>query len=101
MDPGAADTEGSGRDVEYITAYFYTDDGLLALTWVAHLQHAFTKLTKLFVRLVLCKNIAKTVSMDYQPGRALGGHSVEAYGLRIRGGDHTYREQLWKRVCCP
>ena len=81
VDLGAADTEGFRRDVQHIAEYFYANDVLLALNWVACLQRAFTKLTELFVHLSLCKNIAETVSMYYEPCHTLGGHSVESYGL--------------------
>ena len=92
VDPGTADTEDFGWDVQHITAYFYADNGILNLTQVARLQHAFTTLAELSIRVGLCKNITKTVRMDYQPCRALGGHSVEAYGLRMIKEGHTYRE---------
>ena len=45
VDPGAADTEVFSRDVQHIAANFYADDGILAFTWVACLQRAFTTLT--------------------------------------------------------
>ena len=92
VDPGAADMEGFGWDVQHIVAYLYADDGLLNLTWVARLQCAFKTLTEIFVRVGLYKNIAKTVIMDYPPCRALGGHSAEAYCIRMMGEGHTYRE---------
>ena len=34
VDPGAADTKGFGRDVQHTAAYFYSDNGIHALTLV-------------------------------------------------------------------
>ena len=46
-------------------------------------------------------NVAKTVSMAFQPCRALGGHSADEYGLCMTGEGHTYWEQLHQQVLYP
>ena len=73
MDPGAADIEGLGRDIQHTEVYFYAYGRLLTLTWVTRLQRAFTTLTDLFGCVGISTNVANTVSMACQPCRALGG----------------------------
>ena len=49
--------------MQSLTAYFYIDDWLLALTWVNRLQQNFDTLTDLFDRVGLRTNVVKTVIM--------------------------------------
>ena len=84
--------EGFGRDIQRLTSYFYANDGLLASTWAHRLHRSFDVLTDLFEQVGLCTNVVNTVSMACRPCRAIGGHSVEAYGLRITREELTYRE---------
>ena len=92
MEPGTAETECLGQDVQRSEAYFNADDGLLALTWTTHLHWAFETLAVLFDCVGLHNNVAKMVSMAGQPCRAIGGHSVEDYGLWMRGEEQTYQD---------
>ena len=85
VDPFAVDTEGFGEYIQRLAVYLYAEDGLVASTQVARLQRAFITLTYLFGHLGLCINVANTVSISCQPCHTLGGHFVEAYGLRIMG----------------
>ena len=48
----------------------------------------------LFDRVSLRTNVAKKVIMACQPCRALGGHSLEVYGLRMTDDGHNYGEWL-------
>ena len=57
---------------------------------MTQLQQAFTTLTELFDRTGLHKNVAKTVSMTYQPYRELWGDSVEAYGIKMMEEGNNY-----------
>ena len=56
---------------------------------------------EIFDRMGLRTNVAKTVSIDFKPFRVLVGNSAEAYGLRMTGETHTYREHLHQRVRYP
>ena len=100
MDPGASDTEVLGQYVQRLVAYLYADYGLRASTWVSRLQRAFTTMTEFFYRVVLRKNLAKMVIMACQTCRALGGRSVETYGISMTGERKTYCERLLHWVCC-
>ena len=42
-------------------------------------------------------NALKTVSMECQPCRAIGGHSTESYGLWMKGEGMTHQERLFQR----
>ena len=72
-DPG---TEGFARYIQWLMAYFYSDDGLLALTQVTRLQRSFNVLGYLFERVGLRTNVSKMVSISCQPCYAIGGDSV-------------------------
>ena len=100
VDPGTTGTEGFGRDVQQLAAYFYAGDGILVSTCAACLQRGFDTLTELFDRVVLRTNVVNMVSMGFQPFLALGGHSMEVYGLQMTGKGHIYRERLHQRVHC-
>ena len=67
VDPGATDTEAFGQDVQHLSAYFYSDDGLLASTQVAGLHHVFTTLMGVFNQVGLHTNVVNTVIMDCNP----------------------------------
>ena len=99
--PRAASMEGFRRDVQSLAAYFYADDKLITSMRATHIQRNFDTLTELFEHVGIRTNVSKTASMACKPYRALGGHSTEAYGLRIteRGGSFRYR--LLQRVLCP
>ena len=51
--------------------------------WATRLQWAFIIMAGLFDWIGLHTNIGKSVIMAYQPCHAIGGHSVEPYGLRM------------------
>ena len=101
MDLGASGTEGLGQGVQRLEAYFYADDGILALALATRLQRAFDTLTELFGRVGLHTNVVKTVIMDCKTCLAIGGPYAEAYGIRMMGEGQTYRYRLRQRVYCP
>ena len=66
---GVADpvTEGFGQYIQWMGAYFYSDDGLLASMRETQLQQAFNILTEMFVRVGLRTNVGNMVSMALHP----------------------------------
>ena len=87
--------------MQHLAAYFYTDGGLIASTRETHLQRDFDTLADLFDRVGLQNNVTKMVSMACQPCCTLGGRLVEAYGLRMTGGEISFQDRLCQRVRCP
>ena len=78
------------------------DDVILVSTRETRLQWEFDTLADFFDRVGLHTNVAKTASMACQPCHALGGHSVEAYVLRMMGGGgQTYQDRFCHRVRFP
>ena len=64
LDP---ETEGFLQKIQWMTAYFYAGDGLLASTWEKQLQRSFNVLMELFYRVGMHTNVGKMVSMVCQP----------------------------------
>ena len=71
--PGAANAEEFGSDVHNLVAYFYTDDGILALTRANHLQQEFYTLMELFDCVGLHTSVAKMASTALQICQVLWG----------------------------
>ena len=88
---GADDMEVFRRDVQQLAACFYADDGLFASTQAACLQRDFDALEELLNPMRIHTNVAKTAIMVCQHFCALGGHSAEAYGLRMAGEGQHYQ----------
>ena len=65
------------------------------------LQRAFEVFTGLFDRVVLRKNMMKTVGMVFQLCYAPGGMLEEAYARWVTGKGPTFQELQQKRVECP
>ena len=84
-----------------MTAFFYTDDGLVVSPHPERLQREFYDLTDLFGRSGLRTNVQKKVSMDFQPCYIPGGLSESEYMRRFTGSGASYLERLWWRVDCP
>ena len=80
------ETEGFGQDIQWMVAYLYAYNRILVLTWATWLQRLFNILMGLFEWVGLRTKMRKTVIMACQPCRTIGGHSMEAYGLRMMGG---------------
>ena len=74
-----AGPEGFGRAVQWLEAFFYADDGILASPRSARLQATLDVLTGLFDRVGLQTNVKKTVGIVFQPCRMAGVHSEAAY----------------------
>ena len=70
--PGVAGTEGFGRYVQWLEAYFYPENDILVSMRAICLQRAFDTLAELFDCVILQTNVVKTTSMAFQPCRALG-----------------------------
>ena len=84
-----------------LMGYFYSDDGLVALTQPERLHRAFYFLTGLFGRFGLRKNTENTASMVCQPCHAPGVMLTESYKRRMTGIGPTFRKQHRRRVECP
>ena len=63
---GADSTEGFGRDVQRLVAYFYSDDSIIASTRANRLHWSFFTLLEIFDGVCLCYNAAKTMIMACQ-----------------------------------
>ena len=57
------------------------------------LQGAFNALVGLFDRLGLQTNVRKTVGMVFHPCQVAGNITTVAYGRRITGEKHSYKER--------
>ena len=96
-----AGMEGLGLSIQDLVAYFYANDGFVALTQPERLHRAFEVLTGLFDWVGLRKNTQKTGSMACQTCDAPGRMPGEAYGMRMTGTGPTFQEQQWRRVELP
>ena len=99
--PGLANTEVFIRGVHRLEEYFYADDRLLASTWETFPQRDFDTLLKLFDRVGICTNVAKTFIIACHPCSVLGGHSVEAYRLHMTGEGLYFQYRIRQSVRCP
>ena len=79
---------------------FYADNGMVALSDPAWIQGAFNALLGLFDRVVLQKNIGKTVGMVCHRCQAARNITQSAYGGRLTGKGKSYRERQRDRVEC-
>ena len=94
-------TERLGLSIQYLAAYFYTDDGLVVSTQPERLKREFDVFVGLFYRVGLRTNARKMVSMAFQPFLAPGQMSSEAYERRATGTRTTFWEQQNQMVPCP
>ena len=81
-------------------AYFYSNDGLIALTWVDGMQMAFDFLTDLFDCDGLGTNVHNMASMVFQLCHSSGVILVEAYTYQMAGEGPTYKYWLRQWVLC-
>ena len=98
---GEGRQDGWVREVQHISAFFYANDRLVALTDPVWLQGAFDTLTGLFKRVGLRKNISNMVGMHCRNFRAAGTQSEAAHGQRMTGEGLTYRSRHRLRVKLP
>ena len=89
-----------GQERRHQVALFYADNGMVALLDPVWLQGTFNTLAGLFDRVGLQTNIGKTVGMVCHPCQAAGNITTAAYGRRITGEGHSYRERQRYRVAC-
>ena len=87
-----------GQQGRHQASLFYANDSMVALSDPAWLQDAFNALVGLFDRVVLQKNVRKTVGMVCHPCQAAGNITKATYGRRITGEGHSYRERQRDRV---
>ena len=90
------------QPVQWLVAFFYTDDGLLASPRPACLQATLGVLTGLFDRFGLQTNINKTAGMVCQPYHMTDGNSEAAYARKMMGVGPSFwgRQRERERVCC-
>ena len=75
------------------SAFFYTDDEMVAYTDSGWLQTAFDTLMGLFDQAELRINVCKTVGMVCQPYRAVGVRADDAYKRWMTGEGRRYQER--------
>ena len=90
--PTEAITGGLGLTIIDLAAYFYADNGLVALTQPERPQRSFDVLTSIFDWVDLRTNMAKTVVMVWKPCNTPGRMSEEAYKRRNTGKGPTFWE---------
>ena len=93
--------DGFGRAFQWLTAFFYADDSLLALPRLARLQAPLDVLTGFFDRVGLHTNVNKTVGTVCRTCYIVDGHSEAAYTRRMTGVVPSFRERQRERVQCP
>ena len=99
--PTEAGMGGLGLTIIKLVAYFYTDEGLVALTQPERLQRAVDVLTGLFDRVGLRTNTEKTVGVVCQTYHAPGGMLEASYARRVTRKGPKFRERQRMRVECP
>ena len=87
-----------GKEGIHQAALLYADNGMVTSSDPQCLQGAFNTLVGLFDRVGLRTNFRKTVRMVCHPCQATGNLSIAAYGRRVTGVGHTYRERLKAQV---
>ena len=91
----------TGREGRHQAALFYANDGMVASSYPAWIQAAFTSLVGLFDRVGLRKNVRKTVSMVCHFCQVTASNRTqEAYGRRLTGEGKSYKERQRERVEC-
>ena len=98
--PTEAGTGGLGMTIIDLAAYFYSDDGLVALTQPKGLHRAFNVLNRLFNRVGLRTHMEKTVVIVFQPCHA-PGRMLEDYERRTTGKGPMFQEHQRRRVEFP
>ena len=80
VDPGAAGAKGFGQNVQRLSSYFYTEDGILVSTRVARLQQAFDNLMKFSTAWtsapIFTRRQACLVRLVARLGTTLGRHTA-------------------------
>ena len=71
---------------------FYADDSMISSLDPVWLQGAFNALVGLFDRVGLQTNVGNTIGMVCHPCQAAGSLTTVAYGRRITGEGHSYRD---------
>ena len=95
-----AESRGETRqEGRHQAALVYADDGIVASSDPAWPQGAFNALIGLFDRVVLRKNVRKTVRMVCHPCQATAGNITQAaYERRLTGEGNSYKERQHNRL---
>ena len=77
--------DGFRRYVQWIKAFFYEDNGILASLQLSRLHSALDVLTGLFGRVILQNNFKNMVGIVCQHYLMDGGHLESAYRRQVTG----------------
>ena len=77
--------EGLRRAVQWLVAFFCTNDGLLTSLWTAHLQVVINVLTGMFDMVGIKTNVKKTVDMVCQTYQMASEHLEVTNERRMAG----------------
>ena len=91
MAEGADEQGERGQESRLHNSFFYTDNGMVALSDPRLLQGAFSTLVGLFGRLGLRTNVRKTVGMVCRQFQEVGTQSEAACGLQMKGEGPSYQ----------
>ena len=80
---------------------FYVYNGLVGSRYLQWLQGYINVLIRLFYRVVLMANFAKSNTITFQQGLIRTGMSEEAFSRRITGEGAPYQELIRRRIPCP
>ena len=81
--------------------FLYANDGIVGSRDADWMQHSMKVLAGLFQWYGLSANIAKSLTMTYQPSALRLGMSEEAKALKFTGVGHSYRMRIQRRIPCP
>ena len=91
---------GFGWAVQWLMAFFYANDGLLASPRLIRLQVEMNFLMGLFDRVGLQTDIIKMVVIVCHPCYIFGGHSEVVYTQQMMGVGSYFRERQWEIFWC-
>ena len=95
-----AGLDGFGRAVQWMVAFFYSNNDLLTSPMLDRLQVALCVFTGLFDRVGLQTNVKKTVGMVCQLCYIVDGHSEVTYTRNMTGMGPFLGEWQQERVRC-
>ena len=91
--------ERFGQPFQWLAAFFYTDDGLLASPRLARLQATLGVLIGVIEKFGLQTKINKTSGMVCQPYHMTDEHSEAAYARKMTGVGPSFRGPKRQQVC--
>ena len=81
--------DGLGHVVSHILGVFYADNGIMVCLDPYWLQEILNFFIRLFRKINLASNAAKSKTMTFQLRKITSGMSNEAFGQRSTGGGAT------------